>query len=100
MFKKVNVPIIGIIQNMSYLEVDKKKNYIFGKDGVLNESKKQNLNLLGDIPIISEISSACDAGVPITSNANALINRIFDEISESILNFVKKSKKFETKISN
>ena len=100
MFKKVNVPIIGIIQNMSYLEVDKKKNYIFGKDGVLNESKKQNLNFLGDIPIISEISSACDAGVPVTSNTNALINRIFDEISESILNIVKKSKKFETKISN
>lgn len=100
MFKKVNVPIIGIIQNMSYLEVDKKKNYIFGKDGVLNESKKQNLNFLGDIPIISEISSACDAGVPVTLNTNALINRIFDEISESILNIVKKSKKFETKISN
>ena len=37
MFKKVNVPIIGIIQNMSYFEKNEQKNYIFGKDGVSKE---------------------------------------------------------------
>ena len=40
MFNKVNVEIVGMIQNMSYFENDGDKNYIFGKDGVKNESKK------------------------------------------------------------
>ena len=56
MFKKVNVPVLGLIQNMSYLEENSKKNFIFGKKGVLNEAKLQNLNFLGEIPIYKKIS--------------------------------------------
>ena len=41
MFKKVNVPILGTIQNMSFIELNKKKSYLFGKDGVIKESEKQ-----------------------------------------------------------
>ncbi len=51
MFKKVNVPILGLIQNMSFFEVNGEKNFIFGKDGVSKEAKTQNFELLGDIPI-------------------------------------------------
>ena len=47
MFKKVNVKIIGMIQNMSYFEDSGKKNYIFGKDGVKKESEKLSLTFLG-----------------------------------------------------
>ena len=54
MFKKVNVPIVGLVQNMSYLKINGEKNYIFGKDGVIKEAKKQSLNFLGEIPIIPE----------------------------------------------
>ncbi len=100
MFKKVNVPIIGIIQNMSYLEINKEKKFIFGKNGVLNESKKQNLNFLGDIPIISEIASSCDEGIPVTLNEKSKISLIFKKMCDLIIKFVEKNKNFETKISN
>ena len=46
MFNKVNVEIVGMIQNMSYFENEGDKNYIFGKDGVKEESKKLNYNFL------------------------------------------------------
>ncbi len=65
MFKRVNVKILGFIENMSYFVVNKKKNYIFGKEGVIEESKKQNITFLGQIPIIPEISSQSDLGKPI-----------------------------------
>lgn len=100
MFKKVNIPIIGIIQNMSYLEINKEKKFIFGKNGVFNESKKQNLNFLGDIPIISEICSSCDEGVPVTLKEDSKVSLIFNKIANSIIKFVEKNKNFETKISN
>ena len=47
MFKKVKVPILGLIQNMSFFEVNGEKNFIFGKDGVSKEAKTQNFELLG-----------------------------------------------------
>ena len=46
MFKKVNVNIVGMIQNMSYFENEGEKNYIFGKDGVKKESEKQSYKFL------------------------------------------------------
>ena len=61
MFEKVNVPILGLIQNFSYLKLkDEQKNYIFGKDGVVKESKRKKIKFLGEIPILSEISSLSD----------------------------------------
>ena len=65
MFEKVKIPIIGLVQNMSYLKINNENIYIFGKDGVKNEAKKRKKPFLGDIPIISEIATASDKGVPI-----------------------------------
>ena len=100
MFKKVNVPILGMIQNMSYLEINEKKTYLFGKDGALEESKKQKLKFLGEIPIFSEISSAGDSGIPLTSKENSCINNVFEEISDQLIELLNKDRNQEVKISN
>ena len=100
MFEKVNVPILGMIQNMSYLEMDKKKNYIFGKDGALKEAKKQKINFLGDIPVISGISSSGDEGEPLASKKNTKVYDIFSNVAKELVNVLAKQKKSKVKISN
>ena len=50
-FEKLKIPIIGLIENMSYLEVDGKKRYIFGKEAAKKFAKKKNIEFLGEIPI-------------------------------------------------
>lgn len=56
-FKKLNIDIIGVIQNMSYLDINGKKNYIFGKDAVLSMCKKYKLNFLADLPIEPDLTN-------------------------------------------
>jgi ATP-binding protein involved in chromosome partitioning len=63
-FNKLKIPIIGLIQNMSYLILNAQKNYLFGKDGVKNIANEKNIKFLGDIPILNEISDACNQQIP------------------------------------
>ena len=85
MFKKVKVEILGTIQNMSYLMVDGKKTFIFGKDGVKKESDKLNFKYLGEVPIFQEISQSCDNGKPICASNDNDVIKIFDKICEKFL---------------
>lgn len=68
MFKKVNVPVLGIIENMAYFtppELPGKKYYIFGQGGAKKLSDKLGANFLGEIPIQQDIRESCDEGKPI-----------------------------------
>jgi len=100
MFKKVNVNIIGMIQNMSYFENAGKKNYIFGKDGVMNESEKLNYKFLGEVPILEEISNSCDSGVPISFKNSEVFQNVFNKISENFLDSISMTKKNTVKIES
>ena len=82
MFRRVNVPILGIVQNMSYFEIEGKKNYIFGKNGVSSEAKKQNINLLGDIPILPKIAESGDIGKPLTDDQKSEVFMIYEKIAK------------------
>ena len=99
MFKKVNVPIVGIVQNMSFFEIEGKKNYIFGKNGVHTEAKKQNLKLLGDIPILTGLSESGDVGKPLAFNEGNKVFEIFQEIAEQTINTSNEIKIKEVDIS-
>ena len=100
MFNKVNVEIVGMIQNMSYFENDGDKNYIFGKDGVKEESKKLNYNFLGEVPILKEISSSCDLGKPISFTDDKIYQNIFGKISDSFISSVSKIKNKKVQIES
>jgi len=55
-FAKLKVPILGLIQNMSYLEISGEKKYLFGKDGAKDLAKKMGIKFLADVPLIEEIA--------------------------------------------
>ena len=87
MFKRTNVKILGIIENMtSFKSGDGIEHFIFGKDGAKNIADKFNIEILGQIPIDIEISKSVDNGKPFllenkinNSNYN-LINNIAKKI--------------------
>ncbi|WP_185877055.1 Mrp/NBP35 family ATP-binding protein [Blattabacterium cuenoti] len=82
--KPINVPIIGIIENMSYI-LGEKKYYFFGKDGVKNFSEKMNLFFLGEVPMLQEIREYSDYGIPVVLK-NKKIENIFMNITKNIIN--------------
>jgi ATP-binding protein involved in chromosome partitioning len=67
MFKKVNVPILGVIENMSYFVCpsDNKRYDIFGVGGGQKEAARMGVPLLGQIPIQMEIRQGGDQGTPL-----------------------------------
>lgn len=94
MFRKVNVKILGIIENMSYFQNNKnqEKIFLFGKEGAQNEASKQNINFLGDIPILEEISKSSDAGKPVAVIDSSPISKKFESISSKLCEIVKANK--------
>jgi ATP-binding protein involved in chromosome partitioning len=92
-FRKLNVPILGLIQNMSYLKIKDEKKYIFGEDGAKKIAQEMNINFLGEIAIEPEISKACEEKIPfiISFFKNKINNEIttsFYKISQEILKIV------------
>jgi ATP-binding protein involved in chromosome partitioning len=86
MFKKVNVPLLGIIENMSYFTApDGQRVEIFGHGGGQGEATRQNIPFLGEVPIFTEIREAGDRGVPIVvSNPGTPPARAFVTIAEKL----------------
>jgi len=88
MFKRTNVKILGIIENMkSFKSADGVEHFIFGKDGAKNIAEKYNIEILGHIPIDIEISKGCDNGEPFLLNneTNNLNYNLINNIAKKIL---------------
>ncbi|MCB1047627.1 MAG: Mrp/NBP35 family ATP-binding protein [Calditrichaeota bacterium] len=81
MFGKVNVPILGIIENMSWFipEGSAQKQYIFGNGGGRREAERQGVDLLAEIPLDQRIRQCCDAGTPVVLEEPGY-GEIFDQI--------------------
>ncbi len=70
MFQKVNVPILGIVENMSYFTTPNGERLeIFGHGGGHAEAERQKIPFLGEIPLFTEIRQAGDAGLPVVVGA-------------------------------
>jgi len=59
-FEKLKIPILGLIQNMSYLEVNGEKQFIFGRDGAKKLAEKMGIKFLGELPLMQEISDSTE----------------------------------------
>ncbi len=86
--EKINVPILGLVENMSWFtpaELPENKYYIFGKEGCVNVAKKLGIPFLGQIPIIQSISEDGDKGVPSAINPSTIEGKAFALLSENVL---------------
>ena len=86
MFRKVNVPILGLVENMSYLTTPSgDRMEIFGHGGGRLEAKRQKITFLGEIPLFTEIREGGDRGTPIVAAApNHSASRVFIQIAEKL----------------
>ena len=86
MFDKLKVPILGLVDNMSFFETDEGKKYnIFGENGVEKVAKDYKKKFLGKIPIDIDLRIAADSGMPLVEkNPNHKISKIFEYIANTI----------------
>ncbi len=90
---KVNVPILGLIENMAWFtpaELPENKYYIFGKDGAKKLAEEMNVPLLGQIPIVQSICEAGDKGTPVALNENTVTGNAFAVLAENLVASVDK----------
>jgi ATP-binding protein involved in chromosome partitioning len=90
MFKKenINVPVLGIIENMAYFtpeEFPENKYYLFGKEGAKNLSIDLRIPFLGEIPIIQSVREAADFGRPAAMQESTISEDIFKNVSKNML---------------
>jgi ATP-binding protein involved in chromosome partitioning len=86
MFKMpgINIPVLGVIENMAYFtptELPDNKYYIFGKDGGKGLAAEFEVPFLGEIPIVQGITEAGDSGTPIALNPESPLSFVFAEIA-------------------
>lgn len=83
----LHVPVLGIVENMSYFtpaELPDSKYYIFGKDGCKKLAESLNLPLLAQIPIVQSIAESGDAGKPVVAGEDSIAARAFSELAQNV----------------
>ncbi len=90
MFQKMNVPVLGMIENMAYHECAQCGFHdpIFGLMGVKNLAEQEKVPLLGRLPLLSKIRQACDDGIPILfheKNKMTQVENVFENILANII---------------
>lgn len=85
--KEINVPILGVVENMAYFIPDdapEKQYFIFGEEGGANLAKALETTLLAQIPIRQGISENSDFGTPVAVYGKTLLGRIYFELAEKL----------------
>ncbi len=90
MFKQndINVPVLGMIENMSYFtpeELPDNKYYIFGEDGAKNLAEDIKTEFLGEIPIVQSIREAGDIGRPVALQEGTPLEKAFKDVTKNML---------------
>ena len=93
MFEKVSVPILGVAENMSFLEdAEGRRQYLFGQGGGLKVATALNTELLGEVPLDPAIRQVGDHGIPVViSHPDGNPARVFRSIGLTVLNGLEKA---------
>jgi ATP-binding protein involved in chromosome partitioning len=86
--ESINVPVLGIIENMSYFtpeELPNNKYYIFGKEGARNLAQDLEVPFLGEIPLVQSIREAGDYGRPAALQTASPIERAFEDLARNVV---------------
>lgn len=87
MNEKINVPVLGLIENMAWFtpaELPNNRYYIFGKDGGKQLAKELNIPLLGQIPLVQSIREGGDEGMPIALQDGHPAAQMFEDICQHL----------------
>ncbi len=86
--ESINVPVIGLIENMSYFtpaELPENKYYIFGKGGCKALSESLKVPFLGEIPLVQSIREGGDSGIPVTLDKNSPVSEAFGQVADAMI---------------
>ena len=84
----INVPVLGIIENMAYFtpeELPNNKYYIFGKEGAKNLAEDLNVRFLGEVPLVQSIREAGDYGRPAALQTASSLEKVFEDIARNVV---------------
>ncbi len=88
MSEAINVPVLGIVENMAYFtpeELPENKYYIFGQEGARNLAADLEVPFLGEVPIVQSIREAGDYGRPAAMQTGSVIESVFQEITRNVV---------------
>jgi len=86
--ESINVPVLGIIENMAYFtpeELPNNKYYIFGKDGAKNLAEDIKTKFLGEIPLVQSIRESGDVGHPVALQEGTVLQKSFNDITKEMV---------------
>lgn len=96
--EKVDVPILGLVENMAWFtpkELPENRYYIFGKEGGKRLAEECQVPLLAQIPIIEGICEHADDGVPVALDAGTVEGQIYLSLAQSVVTFVNRRNKMQ-----
>lgn len=86
--ESINVPVLGVIENMAYFtpeELPENKYYIFGKEGAKNLAEELNVEFLGEIPLVQSIREAGDIGRPAALQTGTPLEIAFEDLTKNVV---------------
>lgn len=86
--EKIDVPILGLVENMAWFtpaELPQNKYYLFGREGVKRLAEEMNVPLLGQIPIVQSICEGGDNGVPVAMNEDSITGQAFISLARRVV---------------
>ena len=86
--ENINVPVLGIIENMAYFtpeELPDNKYYIFGQDGAKNLADDIKTRFLGEVPLVQSIREAGDVGHPVALQEGTILEKSFNDITKEMV---------------
>lgn len=88
MGEKINVPVLGLVENMAWFtpaELPENKYYLFGKEGGKRLAEELEIPLLGQIPIVQSICEGGDSGTPVALNPDSITGHAFQMLAENVV---------------
>ena len=98
--EKVNVPILGLIENMAWFtpaELPENKYYIFGKEGCKQLAQEMNVPLLAQIPLVQSICESGDDGEPAATKIDTMTGQAFINLAQAVVTVVNRRNKEQPK---
>jgi ATP-binding protein involved in chromosome partitioning len=82
--EKTNLKVAGVVENMAYYDNNGERDYIFGKDGGKNLAARLNVEMLGEIPLLTSIREGSDEGHPVADSGSDLEMQVFEQLARNL----------------